>query len=408
MNFLKKNYEKVILLALFIIFALLLIHLYSIVQATSEVKDSDLQIPTREPDYKVADVKSDDFNFSVLFERNTVWTKAYPRDSKTNKDFSDLLEVFKISRCGHCQYLIPRRIMEESGACPNCKKTLLPPKKEQTGAQLAARLDSDEDGIPNVNELEYDLNPYDAHDALDDLDEDGFVNVYEFQHKTDLKDPKSHPSMYTGLYISSIERQPLKVKLLGVSALEGRAKELWDIQILIQEQVIRRKKVKESKAYLAIGGTLRLDSGTYTVDDIIGQQVEKMVEGKLQKVMDYHVIIKDRKNRKITMKVDEITYDPEDKAIFKDVWSDKVYEGKVGGRIRMGSSKIGVSNYTVKAIDKRTNSVTFEPVSKDQEPFVIKRKAMMPEEFIPSREKKEKVEEDVNKNTAVVANEQRQ
>ena len=166
--------------------------------------------------------------------------------------------------------------------------------------------------------------------------------------------------------------------------------------------------MKESKAYLAIGSTLRLDSGTYTVDDIIGQQVEKMVEGKLQKVMDYHVIIKDRKNRKITMKVDEITYDPEDKAIFKDVWSDKVYEAKVGGRIRMGSSKIGVSNYTVKAIDKRTNSVTFEPVSKDQEPFVIKRKAMMPEEFIPSREKKEKVEEDVNKNTAVVVNEQRQ
>ena len=78
MNFLKKHYEKVVLLALFIIFALLLVHLYTIVQATGEVKESDLQIPTREPDYKVADVNAPMFNLPQLFSEKNSWF-FYPR-----------------------------------------------------------------------------------------------------------------------------------------------------------------------------------------------------------------------------------------------------------------------------------------------------------------------------------------
>lgn len=100
MNFLKKHYEKVALLALFIIFALLLVHLYTIIQATGEVKDSDLQIPTRDPDYQLADLKKIEFNLPELFKYNTVWNASTARKSENSKHFSDVMAVFKITRCG--------------------------------------------------------------------------------------------------------------------------------------------------------------------------------------------------------------------------------------------------------------------------------------------------------------------
>ena len=134
MNFLKKHYEKVALLALFIIFALLLVHLYTIIQATSEVKDSDLQIPTRDPDYQLADLKKIEFNLPELFKYQTDWKVSTARNQENNQHFSDIMSVFKITRCGYCNHLIPRSYMENAQKCPyyNCssKEALKKPKDE--------------------------------------------------------------------------------------------------------------------------------------------------------------------------------------------------------------------------------------------------------------------------------------
>lgn len=399
------------MLALFIIFALLLVHLYTIVQSTGEVTEADLQIPTRKPDYVLADANDPKFNLTSLFRKNTEWNRSVARDFKTHKDFSDIMEIFKISRCGHCKYLIPRRIMEESGKCPrlDCGKELLPPKKEEVGSQVAARLDSDEDGIPNIVELECNLNPYDANDALQDLDDDGFVNVYEYRQQPDLnnleaiknalKEPKNHPPLHKGLYITNIERQILKAELIGVSAIEGRPKETWSIQMLTKEQIIKKKKKKEERHYLNINSRIQLDTGTYTIIDITSEVVKKMIEKKMQDVTVYHVILKDRKGRKITMKMNEVAYDPDDKVFFKDVWSDTVYQGKVGNRFRMGNSTIDYTRYTIKAIDKKTNTATLAPLTKGGADIVIRTKPEIPQEFIPVKDKdkdKDKNEENAN------------
>ena len=391
MNFLKKHYEKVVLLALFIIFALLLVHLYTIVQATGEIKESDLQIPTRDPDYVVTLKTDRKFDLKRIFSEKNSWDKAASRDNVTGKDYSDIMEVFKIVRCGHCQYLIPRRIMEDGAECIHCRKKLIPPKPEEAGAAIAARLDRDYDGIPDIDEIENKLNPYNAYDAGEDFDDDGFTNLCEYRMKTDLKDPKSHPELHTGLKLVKIESQPLKAKLLGVTVIEGRAKEAWSVQMETEEQVIRKRKRPLEKHYLFIGNRIQLDTGVYTLSDIKVEKVTKLNDKKQkEEVNQGYIILKDRKNREITMKVGEVAFDPEDKAHFKEVWSDKTYTGKVGSRFRMGSNEIGYARYTIKAITKRSNInnsfVTLEPQVKGGNDIIVKSKYALPEDSFFTRE----------------------
>ncbi len=378
--------------ALFIIFALLLGHLFTIVQKTSEIKESDLQIPVKEPDYEKADENDIKFNLPKLFADKNEWKKSTARSAESGNDYTDLMEAFQISRCGHCEYLIPRSILKNGGKCLFCRKSLVKPGDEDSSEVVAARLDSDEDGIPNIVEIEKGLNPYDAHDSLFDLDKDGFSNVYEHQMATDMADAKSHPQLCNGLYIASIETQPLKAELLGVSVVEGRDKTSWDIQIRTDEQVImrNRKKIKrkEEKHYLAIDSEIYLESGKYTIVDIISAEVEKMVDKKMQKVMEHSVVLRDSKNRTLTIRVGEKANALDDKAVLKDVWGISEYQGKVGERIRMGNKNIGYTYYTIKAISKKNNTVVLESPVKDGKDIVIKTEAIMPKELIPEKEEK--------------------
>jgi len=52
--------------------------------------------------------------------------------------------------------------------------------------------DTDEDGLPDTWEEQYDLNPL-VDDASEDEDGDGFTNLAEYQAGTDPTDPDSHP-----------------------------------------------------------------------------------------------------------------------------------------------------------------------------------------------------------------------
>jgi len=49
--------------------------------------------------------------------------------------------------------------------------------------------DSDGDGLPDLYELEYDLDPYDRTDATEDKDTDGLTNLQEYHNDTEPDDP---------------------------------------------------------------------------------------------------------------------------------------------------------------------------------------------------------------------------
>lgn len=48
-----------------------------------------------------------------------------------------------------------------------------------------APLDSDRDGMPDVWEKRYEINPYDAADSSLDKDSDGYTNIEEYLNGTD-------------------------------------------------------------------------------------------------------------------------------------------------------------------------------------------------------------------------------
>lgn len=399
MKFLQKNYEKVILIVLFVIFIGTLIHLMNTVDRTHEIKDKDLEIPTREPDYVVAAQDDKIFNPNALFEGNTRWIATEARSIQNVKHYSDLTKMFGAVRCGHddCGKIIPYEIILQGAKCPMCDKELAKyvPIDDGSGSGSRAQ-DSDRDGIPDLVELEAGLDPYSAKDRLQDLDGDGFVNLYEYQQKTDIKDPKSHPPFYYALGVKRVERQLLRMRLKTVEETTSNKKD-WTIQIAIYPKIKEGKVAgKEVNRFRAIGDTVEIGRGRnavkYTIKDVtfLGTKEVKMkgedgIE-KLVQVKDYSVILLDDKAREIEMKLDADVFDPDDRIFFDYVLDKKERSGIVGAELVLGNKDTGVVVYKIKSLDKKRLAVGLIDVNDNEKVIEITRNIMLPQRFWPKEE----------------------
>lgn len=126
-------------------------------------------------------------------------------------DISDEKESFLASEhrvvCG-CGMVLPGD-GKDFPKCPKCGK-------ERAGAKVEIT-DADGDGLPDVWEKRYGLNPEDAADANLDMDGDEFTNLEEFVAKTDPTDRASHPD-----YINSVRLElPLKETYMPFILIEA-------------------------------------------------------------------------------------------------------------------------------------------------------------------------------------------
>jgi len=97
--------------------------------------------------------------------------------------------------------------------CPFCGFT------EEGGGDPAKR-DSDGDGMPDLWEERYSLNPMNPDDAHLDSDGDGFTNVEEFLAGTDPRDPSSMPELISKLRMSDRPvRETLRIRFEAVQEL---------------------------------------------------------------------------------------------------------------------------------------------------------------------------------------------
>ena len=64
MEFLKRHYEKLILLVLLLAFILSMVYVLRIIDQTKEITEESLQIPTRAADYEVHDPKAAEFEIT--------------------------------------------------------------------------------------------------------------------------------------------------------------------------------------------------------------------------------------------------------------------------------------------------------------------------------------------------------
>ena len=110
--------------------------------------------------------------------------------------------------CEHCKY--PNEMQATN--CVSCEEVL-------DDGKVDPDFDEDLDGIPNVAEEEFGLDPLDPDDAALDKDGDGFSNLLEYENETDLNDKNSTPPIEAWIKLESIEAEAFNLLFKAYSTL---------------------------------------------------------------------------------------------------------------------------------------------------------------------------------------------
>jgi len=261
-NFLKRYYDKVILLTLFVFFVGLMLSVLSKVEETSEIKAEDLKLPPRQADHNCVVPESDDFKIKEMWEKSAMFWKSAAKGDHV-ETASDLIKAEKLAACPYCsenegagKVLIP--FSSFGGKCPNerCGKELPAPAADQQTLLITAG-DSDGDGISNDDEKKYGLNPENPDDATTDIDGDGFSNRYEIAQKTAPNNSSDHPPLWHRLRVVDIRTVELPIKLQVVNTNNVSDKSKWDIQYNLPRT--RRGKVRITSNFVVLGDEIQVD-----------------------------------------------------------------------------------------------------------------------------------------------------
>ena len=390
MDFINKHYEKLILLGMLLFFIFAMINVLSIASQTSEVKDSDLKIPTRQADYKVHDGSTDAF-IPDRFVAKTApdWQESTPRSANSANHFSDLVKVFEMAACPHCTRIIPRYYFSEKN-CPECHNELkTPPERPKGRIGLRTADDSDGDGIKNVDEQKYGFNPEDSQDALQDADGDGFSNVYEIEQGTDPKNPMNHPPLWRRLRFAGMDRVALPVTFKALNTQNSNDKSKWDIQLNFMRRNYRGE-MKERTSIEMLGNVIQIDKRDYKIVDIeLDQKRVKVTkkdkvrgETENEAVVDNsrifleEVVYPDADGKtpvadKMIIKVGEPAYSSDRRLILEDIGilpdenthKHPVYILRPGETINLGDRRIGVARLVLSEVNEDAKTALFVTAS---------------------------------------------
>ena len=293
MDFIKRHYEKVILLGLFVLFVGLMFLVQSVISSTESITEDKLRLPKRTPDHKNVDVTEAQFDTVKIREATRlVWGDRKGKDNEkdVNPDaavWADFVTPFEMASCPYCQegkiegftVLIPAKSFPAqggtvSGKCPQCMNELKPaPQISLSELEEVAEkeTDKDNDGIMDEVEQQYGMSADDPNDARYDLDGDGFSNKFEIEHKFLPNDPDSHPPYWWRLCIRKIEKIELRERfmLLSDNGFPDDKKK-WQLQFNLPDRLNRVDKAGKPRIetrFFRIGETVPVDGKKYRIVD---------------------------------------------------------------------------------------------------------------------------------------------
>ena len=323
MEFIKRHYEKLILLALSVVSFFAVWHMSGVVNKTKDVQDSDLEIRIPAADQvslaqkcekydginkSLSDSKTDaeakqklseekkklgedkdfvdyytttnKFSPATLIAKDRLeWGRTAPHSVSRTNYHSDLVSIFPMAMCPHCNYGVPlycfRKHEDGTGnKCIICGELLKdPPRKIKKRRRLSPD-DSDGDGITNDNENRHGLNSKDPGDALLDYDGDGFSNLYEINvSNTDPRNPTSCPPLWRRLRYRGLAKIKLPIQISGVDVSSPDRKN-WEASIKLEVRDSKTGRLRKREQDCKIGDTLNFDGRKYMVTDI-HRQLEK-------------------------------------------------------------------------------------------------------------------------------------
>ena len=285
MNFLKRYYDKVILLILFIVFVVLMLYVWNVVEQTNEVDDAKLKLSRAVPDpdsygkYKNTDK---DFQYNMLWQNK----KFYWQKGNRAESASDLIEMTALAECPYCseksvqngggKILVNRSTFGNkcSGYAGSVHDLPVPELTSISVVGGSGGIDSDGDGISDADEEKFKMNKDDKRDALYDNDGDGFSNRFEIAKSTDPNDHTSHPPLWHRLRVVKIAAAKLPIQLIGVNTFpkngKDSPKEDWEIFCRVP-RYNRRKGWQSRDTTTALGNRVIVDydnNSKYEIVDV--------------------------------------------------------------------------------------------------------------------------------------------
>jgi len=418
-DFLKRYYERFILLGLFLVFIGLMFYVHSIIGETHKVNSKDLELEKREADHEVVDPKDDRFDVGKLQKDTAInWDDAVlrDRDSKFGREnFSDLVNVFAIAECPYCSVsqsgeaeqkrLIPFSMFGQK--CLFCSHDLKKPAAQQR-ARLRVRTaeDNDGDGISNNEENMHRLNPSNPNDALYDNDGDGFSNYHEIiVSKTNPNDAADHPPFWHRLRLVDIKQIELPIELMVLNDNGKNEKTEWEIQYNVP-----RPGRRPATYFARLGETITIERRDYKIVDIERIRVKQKVEAGnlsakdgyraereidksrvyLEEVIDqFDENSKNRTPDKLVMVVKKPVYSSDKRPVLGDCGvpdGSLIYNVKPGARFKMNGigdlARRYSYTYEVVAVDAEKMTVTL------RDPRTRRKNGEEPELLIVTREGK--------------------
>ena len=401
MDFLKRHYEKLILLGLALAFIATMFHVLSIINRTKEVKDSDLQIPQFTADYQQKDPQDPAFRSEELATSTAPrWTASARRNVDCSDFSSDLVRTFEMARCPKCERIIPFRPFFQNKACPWCGQELkAPPERPRSRIGIRTAEDSDGDGIKDADEQKFGLNPQDPDDALQDNDGDGFSNLFEVEQGFSPVNAANHPPLWMRLRFKDMNRVPLPLKFSALNTQNTSDKKKWDIQFNITKRNYQGKLVERTQMEM-LGGTVSIDKREYKIVDIEFKkrsisakkdnskdrdEKEEMIDESrviLEEVVEDKSATPDR----LVVKVGETAYSSDRRLILEDIGVLADENGKrptfvlrPGDSFSIGDRRTGISRLILKEIneDAKTAVLVNRSSRANEDPELDSRKKRM-------------------------------
>ena len=396
MDFIKRHYEKLLLLLMLVLFIGIMIYVVQVAEQARSVKDSELTF--RESDLKRNIVKvktpeelSKDYNAGkIIADGKSNWKESTQRESFDKNTpsvagtYSDLVEAVRIASCPHCKKLIPRFYFKNNVKCPACAVPLADvPSRPKERRRFITESDFDGDGMPNSYETAKGLNPNDPTDQVADKDRDGYSNLFEFENGTDPTNPKDRAPLWYRLRYITMESVILPLKLRAISTQNYKEKDRWILQFSFP--VISRKTGKvimdgnvprETSESHSIGDTIKIEDKIYKIADANFEQrqlgkdrVVDLSTVKLVQVLAQDATIKPDV---LIVQVNKDLRSNDKRLVLEDVGTPitndsgrgdngrRKYIIKVGQTIRLGNRNTDVESYRLQRVDERSKLAYFE------------------------------------------------
>lgn len=381
MEYIKKNFEKVILSVLLILFVLALVWLISIF---GKVAADELDVKTRDPESRM------DFSDKAVGQKFNL-TKKISEKAKIDKiegarvTRTGLLSPIPMAICPNpvgqpvevtdprtgkvaveqqlCDRLIDRSLFKDGSKCPYCGGVM----HEPTDGDIVGKVDSDSDGIHDDIEKKFGLNPTRPEDAQEDMDGDGFSNVVEYlgeadgfqlDRSSDMSDPLDHPSLAYRLYFAGAKSKPLNLWIDKIDTY-GDNKKLWSVYFMM--------KVKnKNKPYIkGIGDKIEVKGVIYTVVKIekkTEEYVDETVGGitKKRDVSEVHLTSVKFPGKVIKAIAKQKVLEPGKLVTLIDSTTETKYVVNLEDKMReiaVGDQTVGIEKFIVKSIDDEKNTV---------------------------------------------------